>query len=54
MTMRSLETVLGMLFSGAMVRLASIGIACYVGLTIGGEVIETLNGVTAAFQVLPR
>lgn len=45
--MRSIEAILGTLFSATMVRLASIGIATYVGITIGGEVIDLLNGVTS-------
>lgn len=50
----SIERTLGILFSGGMVRLASIGIALYVGLTLGGEVLDMLGSVRDAFAVLPR
>ena len=53
-TMFSIERTLGILFSGGTVRLASIGIALYVGLTLGGEVLDMLGSVTDAFAALPR
>ena len=51
--MFSIESVIGTLISGGAVRLYSIGIALYVGSTIGGKVIDTLNSASAAFPTLP-
>ena len=52
--MFSIEQVLGTLFSGTAVRLASIAIALYVGVTVGGEVLDMLGTVSDAFAALPR
>lgn len=43
--MFTIESILGTLFSATAVRLASMGIALYVGLTLGGEAIDMLTSV---------
>lgn len=38
--------IVGLLFSAAAVRLASMAFVIYVGVTIGGEAIDTLQNVS--------
>lgn len=47
----TMERIAGLLFSAAVVRLAGAALAVYLGLTIGGEVIDSLAAVSAALEV---
>lgn len=44
--------IIGLLFSAAAVRLASMGIALYVGYTVATYLAHTLNQVNTALSVL--
>lgn len=48
--MFSMEGIIGTLFSATVVRLASMGFAIWVGLTLGGEVIDYLTNASNALQ----
>jgi hypothetical protein len=51
--MNSMARIVGMLFSGAMVRLYGAAIAIYVAVTVGRYITDVFGHVNAALSVLP-
>lgn len=46
-----MERIIGLLISGAVVRLAGAALAIYIGVTVGSKVIETLHTASAALAL---